>query len=132
MNFTSRNVSSSHKIFLRTQWSVERSAPSDEPHANGLRATRIFRCPTGLSARQEVRFCFEPATDARLNLNDKPQALTIINRLATATITGMMESVNRAEILWRGEPFANIQLPEHFIAWLEISDDSQVESQFDA
>ncbi len=48
--------------------------------------------------------------------------------LASVPITGMMEPFNRIELRWRSSPLESPQLPEHFAAWLEISDDlSQVQ-----
>ncbi len=75
-----------------------------------------------------MRFCFSTAhTDVLLSINDILQALTTIKGLAAATITGMMQPINRVEIRWRSEHFETLQLPEHFAAWLEISDATPVD-----
>ena len=113
-----------HKIAFRTHWTVEHSALSDGMEGYWTRISRTFHCPTGLLPHQSVRFCFEPATDVRFSLNHIPQPLTIIKGLATATITGMMQPNNRLEINWRVEHLEALQLPEHFLAWLEISDEA--------
>ena len=56
-------------------------------------------------------------------INGLSRPLIVIGGLATVPITDMMESINRVELRWRGDPLATPQLPEHFAAWLEISDD---------
>ncbi len=61
------------------------------------------------------------------SINDIHLPLSIIKGLATVPITGMMESVNRVELKWRGAPSEKPQLPEHFAAWLEISGDSPLD-----
>jgi hypothetical protein len=79
--------------------------------------------------KQVICFCFEPAsTDFHFSINGIQQPLSIIKGLAKVPITGMMESFNRVELRWRGAPSKKPQFPEHFAAWLEISDDIPSES----
>ncbi len=62
-------------------------------------------------------------TDIQFLINGLLQPWTMIMGLASVPITGMMESNNRVELRWRSSPLESPQLPEHFAAWLEISDD---------
>ena len=57
-------------------------------------------------------------------MNGVPQTLTTIRGLASVPITDMMESINRLELRWQSDSLEPPQLPEHFAAWLEISDDN--------
>ena len=60
-------------------------------------------------------------------LNGIELSWNIIDGLATVPITSMMEPTNRVELRWRGAPQETPHLPEHFKAWLEISNDSQID-----
>ena len=94
-----------------------------------IHSVRTFHRPTGVSIKQIIRFCFEPAsTDHRFLINGIQQPLSIIKGLATVPITSMMESFNRVELRWRGAPLEKPHLPEHFAAWLEILDDGPLDS----
>ena len=57
-------------------------------------------------------------------MNGVPQTLTTIRGLASVRITDMMESINRLELRWQSDSLETPQLPEHFAAWLEISDEN--------
>ena len=61
-------------------------------------------------------------------MNGVPQTLTTIRGLASVRITDMMESINRIELRWQSDSLETPQLPEHFAAWLEISDDNYFNS----
>ena len=124
MSFESRNVNSPHRISLKTNWKVDGRTELGEPNRMEFLACRSFHRPTGLSNSQAIRFCLEPApADLRVLINGLSRPLMVIGGLATAPITDRMESINRVELRWRGDPLAAPQLPEHFAAWLEISDD---------
>jgi hypothetical protein len=123
-SYMSKNVSSPHRISFKSHWKIERTEDLDEVGNSAIRLSRAFHLPSGLSTEQTVLFA-----GVRLSLNDIPKPLTIIEGLATSTFTGMMQSINRVEIRWRVEPFATLQLPEHFVAWLEIMDFPNSHSQ---
>ena len=123
MSFASRNVNSPHRISLNTNWKVDGRTEQDEPNRMEILAFRSFHRPTGLSNGQIVRFCLEPAlADLHFLINGFSRPLIVIGGLATVPITDLMESINRVELRWRGDPMTTPQLPEHFAAWLEISD----------
>lgn len=124
----SKNVSSPHRISLRTHWKVEQRIPSDPSGEAEFLAFRVFHCPTGISRLQHVCFCFEPfEVRQAFFLNGIEIPWNIIDGLATVPITSMMEPKNRVELRWRGTPQETPYLPEHFKAWLEISNDSQID-----
>lgn len=124
MSFESRNVNSPHRISLKTNWKVDGRTEQDEPNRMEIFAFRSFHRPTGLSNGQIIRFCLEPVlADLHFLINGFSRPLIVIGGLATVPITDMMESINRVELRWRGDPMTTPQLPEHFAAWLEISDD---------
>ena len=124
MSFASRNVNSPHRISLKTHWKLDVRTEQDEPNRMEIRACRSFHRPTGLSNSQTIRFCLEPApADLHVVINGLSRPLVFIGGLATVPITDMMESINCVELRWRGDRLATPQLPEHFAAWLEISDD---------
>ena len=127
--FTSKNVNKAYQISLKSNWKVEgRVVPSETlGETNGMEflAKRSFQCPTGISETQTLRFCFLPASeDTIFILNGVRQNWTILEGLATVPITVMIESTNRVELHWRGEALETPQVPEHFTAWLEISDET--------
>ncbi len=129
MSFASRNVSRPHRISLTSQWKVDGRLDPNNPSQLEISSVRTFHRPTGVSNKQVICFCFEPAsTDHHFLINGIQQPLSIIKGLASVPITGMMESFNRVELRWRGAPLEKPQLPEHFAAWLEISDDSPLGS----
>ena len=123
MSFASRNVNSLHRISLKTNWKVDAQTEQAEPSRMDILAFRSFHRPTGLSNGQIVRFCLEPAlADLHFLINGFSRPLIVIGGLASVPITDLMESINRVELRWRGDPMTTPQLPEHFGAWLEISD----------
>ena len=124
----SKNVSSPHRISLRSQWKVEQRSLSNPSGDAEFSAFRAFHCPTGISGIQQVRFCFEPFEVAQtFFLNGIELSWNIIDGLAMVPITSMMEPKNRVELRWCGAPQETPRLPEHFKAWLEISNDSQID-----
>ncbi len=105
-------------------WKVHGRIELGEPNRMEFLACRSFHRPTGLSNGQVIRFCIEPAlADFHVLINGLSRPLMVIGGLATVPITDMMESINRVELRWRGDPMETQQLPEHFAAWLDISDD---------
>ena len=125
MRFVSRNVNSPHRISLKTHWQIDGQPEPDDPKRMEIRCLRSFHRPTGLSKSQVVRFCFEPIlADICFLMNGVPHTLTTIRGLASVPITDMMESVNRLELRWQSDSLETPQLPEHFAAWLEISDEN--------
>lgn len=128
MSFASRNVNRPHRISLNSQWKIDGRLDPNDPSQLEISSVRTFHRPSGVSIKQIIRFCFEPAsTDIHFSINDIQQPLSIRKGLATVPITGMMESFNRVELRWRGAPLEKPQLPEHFAAWIEISDDSPLD-----
>ena len=124
----SRNVNSPHRISLKSQWKVDLLQDPEDPNSVVIRSIRSFYRPSGLTTNQVLRFCFEPAmADMQFLINGLNQPWTKNMGLASVPITGMMESINRIELRWRSSPSESPQLPEKFAAWLEISDDSQVQ-----
>jgi len=126
-------VNKAYRISLTSNWKVEgRVAPNEKPNETlgetirmKFLAKRSFQCPTGISKTQVLRFCFLPASeDTIFILNGVQQNWTILEGLATVPITVMIESTNRVELHWRGEALETPQVPEHFTAWLEISDET--------
>ena len=127
--FTSKNVNKAYRISLKSNWKVEGHIAQNETPGETNRmeflAKRSFQCPTGLSEKQTLRFGFLPASeDTIFVLNGVRQNWTILEGLATVPITVMIESTNRVELHWRGEALETPQAPEHFTAWLEISDET--------
>ena len=117
-------MNSTHRISLKTHWKVDGRTEQNESNRVEIFAFRSFHRPTGLSNSQVIHFCLEPApSDLHFLINGLSRPLIVIGGLATVPITDMMESINRVELRWRGDPMATHQLPEHFAAWLEISDD---------
>ncbi len=107
---------------------MEQRIPSAPSLDAEFLAVRAFHCPTGISRLQHVCFCFEPfEVKQAFFLNGTELSLNIIDGLATVPITSMMEPTNRVELRWRGVPQETPHLPEHFKAWLEISNDSQID-----
>ena len=124
MSSASRNVNSPYRISLNKQWKVDLLVDSVDPNSVVIRSVRSFHRPPGLTTSQFLRFCFDPApADISFLINGLRQPVTTIMGLATVPITGMMEPINRIELRWRCGPLDSPQLPEHFAAWLEISDD---------
>jgi hypothetical protein len=126
-------VNSSHRISLTAQWNLEQKLlleHSEEANFSAAEfiAVRKFHLPTGLTRGQRVCFRFQPPGGKVLFfLNGRELSWNTIGGLATVTITSMMEPTNRVELRWRGIPQANPHLPEHFKAWLEISNDEQLD-----
>ncbi len=121
-------MSSTHRISLKTQWKIEQAGEANELNSHPIRTFRAFHRPTGLDSKQVVRFCFlTDCPDVRLLINDIQCPVRIIKGLATAIITGMMESINHLEIRWRVEHFEALSLSENFAAWLDISDETLVD-----
>ena len=105
-------------------WKVHGRIELGEPNRMEFLACRSFHRPTGLSNGQVIRFCLEPAlADFHVLINGLSRTLIVIGGLATVPITNMLDSINRVELRWSGDPMATPQLFEHFSAWLEISDD---------
>ncbi len=124
MSFASRNVNNPYRISLKTNWKLDAHTDLDAPNRIEIHACRSFHRPTGLSNSQVIRFCLEPTlADLHILINGHSRPWMAVGGLATVAITDMMESINRVELRWRGSPMATPQLPEHFAAWLEISDD---------
>ena len=122
-------MNKAYRISLTSNWRVEgRVAPNETlGETNGMEflANRSFQCPTGLSEAQVLRFCFSPPSeDTIFILNGVRQHWTILEGLAAVAITVMIESINRIELHWRGEASETPQVPGHFTAWLEISDET--------
>ena len=123
MSFMSKNVNNSHRISIKSNWKTTRTEDPNDLNILAIHSRRVFHLPTGISTEQNVNFHFGPVADGlQLSLNDIPQPLTIIEGLASARFTGMMQSINRVEICWRVERLMGLYLLEHFVAWLEISD----------
>ena len=117
-------MNSTHRISLKTHWKVDGRTEQNESNRVEIFAFRSFHRPTGLSNSQVIHFCLEPApADLHVVINGLSRPLVFIGGLATVPITDMMESINCVELRWRGDRLATPQLPEHFAAWLEISDD---------
>ena len=128
--FASKNVSSSHRIFLKSQWKVDQIISSERSAEALFVALRAFHRPSGLASSQNVYFCFEPfAGKLDFFLNGFKLSWNTIDGLATVPITSMMETTNRVVLRWRGDPQETPHLPEHFKAWLEISNDDQLDPQ---
>ena len=126
-NFVSKSVSSFHKISLKSQWKSDAVGEVKSPCKPTVRFYRAFHRPTGLAENQVVRFCFATeSVDVQFWLNGSQTPLSVIKGLASVPITSMMEPVNRVEIQWRNDPSTALPLPEHFEAWLEISDESPI------
>lgn len=128
-----QNVNRPHRIALKTQWQVSTLTDSSDPTSARLCAFRTFHRPTGLAEDQAVQFCFQPAPDdVAFLLNSDFYPFNIANGLASAPITDIMRETNRVEIRWRFNPDNNSsidipKLPEHFVAWLEISEETALD-----
>lgn len=123
--FTSKNVSNSHRISLKSNWEVQGQFEPGETKEMEFVAKRAFHSPSGIACDQALHFSFVPTSaDAILLVNGTHKAWTIMNGLATVPIRVMIGSINRVEIRWRGQALETPQLPEHFAAWLEISQES--------
>lgn len=121
-------MSSPHRISLKSHWKVEQKIPTEHSSESEFLALRAFHRPSGLANSQNVYFCFEPfARKLDFFLNDSKLSWDIIDGLATVPITSMMETTNRVVLRWRGDPQETPHLPEHFKAWLEISNDDQID-----
>lgn len=88
---------------------------------------RHFRKPTGLDDGQVVRIRIRPESCVTtLFLNDENLEVVRMDGLANATITDMMLNSNRIELRWSHDSLdpenSRPRLPEHFEAWLEISE----------
>ena len=128
LRFESKSVSSSHRISLKSQWKLEQRFHLDRTDQAEFLAVRAFHRPTGISNSQVVCICFEPlGANLEVFFNGFKITWNLIEGLATVPITGMMHSLNRVELRWRGDPQETPQLPEHFKAWLEISNGNQHE-----
>ncbi len=120
-------MNSPHRIALKTQWHISTWTDSADPTVARLCASRTFHRPTGLSKDQAIHFRFQPAhDDVAFLLNGDYYPIIIANGLASAQITDIMRETTRVEIRWRFHPDDASsngipQLPEHFAAWLEIS-----------
>ena len=126
----SKNVSSQHRISLKSQWKVEKKELLEHPEQAEFSAFRAFHSPTGVTSLQSVCFCFEPIEPKPVFfLNGFELAWNKMGGLATVPITSMMKPMNRVELRWRGDPQETPHLPEHFKAWLEISNDSALDPE---
>lgn len=126
--FMRGNVNNPYRIFLKSHWQITVVPHAADKNRRCLIAKRVFHQPSGLTNLQVVRFCFKPV-GVQFLIDDDELPINIVNGLASAQITDIIQQTHRVEIRWdlvsaSSSRFDSPTLPEHFEAWLEISEDT--------